>query len=70
MANSPAAVVDLNSIGSVTLEDNRKTTEVITDLLNQKLNIPKEEIRIFFNDYSPDMVAMDGKVITDILAGK
>lgn len=70
MANGPAAIVDLNSIGSVTLEDNRKTTEVITDLLNQKLNIPKEEIRIFFNDYSNDMVAMDGKVITDILARK
>ncbi len=70
MANGPSAVADLRSIGSLNLEDNRKTAEVITDLLHQQLNIPKSEVRMFFNDYKPDMVAMDGKVITDILAGK
>ena len=60
----------LRSIGSVDLEDNRKTMEAITDLLHEQLDIPKGEVRLFFSDFSPDMVGLSGRVITDVLASQ
>jgi len=68
--NSPTAFAVLRSIGSVDLEDNRKTVQVLTDLLHEQLKVPKSEVRLFFNDYHPDKVAFNGKVITDMMAGK
>ena len=52
------------------LEDNRRTVEAITRIIHEQLKVPQQEIRFLFDDYSPEKVAMNGKVVTDILAGK
>ncbi|KAI2801192.1 hypothetical protein RDWZM_009541 [Blomia tropicalis] len=68
--NGPLAYGVLRSIGSVELEDNRRTVEAITRIIHEQLKVPQQEIRFLFDDYSPEKVAMNGKVVTDILAGK
>ena len=64
--NQPTVFARLNSIGSVTLEDNRKTLTAITKLLEEELKISKSEIRIVFHDLeNPDNVGLAGLLITD-----
>jgi len=60
----------LRSIGSVTADDNRQIVQVLTKLLHEQLHIAPIEIRIFFGDFAPEMVAFNGKIVTDILTGK
>lgn len=64
--NQPTIFAQLNCVGAVTLEDNRKTISAITKLLEDELKVQKSEIRIVFRDIgSGDMVGFGGVLIAD-----
>ena len=68
---TPFAYAILRSIGSLSLEENRQTVAVLTNVLHEQLGIPREsKILIFFNDCKPDQVGMAGRMITDVIAAK
>lgn len=64
-ATTPTGLATLSSIGSVGLEDNRKTIAEVTKLVNAKLGISADEFRMVFVDLRADMVGCSGKLYAD-----
>lgn len=58
--NAPAAFVDLSSIGGLNGEVPRKLTELICDLLHERLGIVSDRIYVRFTDVSADRWGWNG----------
>lgn len=67
---APNAYAIVRSIGSVSLEDNRKTIAEMSKLVSEKLSVPANEFRMLFVDHKPDTLGLGGKIAADQLAGK
>lgn len=68
--NVPFALVYLQSIGSMDVEDNRQTVKIITDIIHSKLGIEPNHIRMVFQNLSPDTVGVQGKLAMDLMQAK
>lgn len=67
---APNAYAIVRSIGSVSLEDNRKTIAEMTKLVSEKLLVPSDEFRMFFFDHKTDTIGFNGQIVADQLTGK
>lgn len=60
---NPVAIIKIESIGSMTPEDNIRHTQKVTQLCQQALNLPKEKVVISFFDLSPTNVGFGGTTV-------
>lgn len=65
--NVPIALVILQSIGSMDLDDNRKTINVVTKFINEKLNIEPSNIKMVFRNHSIETIGSNGKLFCDLM---
>lgn len=65
--NIPIALVILQSIGSMDLDDNRKTINAVTKFINENLNIESSNIKMVFRNQSIETIGSNGKLFCDLM---
>ncbi|UXI14161.1 macrophage migration inhibitory factor [Sarcoptes scabiei] len=60
--DEPSAIVYLRSIGSMDLDDNRKTVRSVTDFIHSKIGIKTDNIRMVLQNHSIDTIGKELKI--------
>ncbi|ETN85357.1 hypothetical protein RB195_012742 [Necator americanus] len=60
---NPVAVIKVESIGSLSAEDNIRHTEKITQLCQEELKLPKDKVIITYFDLNPIHVGFNGTTV-------